>query len=119
MVHTLNHNSAFKSIPRSDNVFTIALDRAVELLAQGKTQTALKVLGKHPQDSEEVAIYDGRFGAYVQHGKIRATLPKGDTVDEITLERGTDCSESRQGRQPEKTVWPQGCRQTRSNKSCA
>jgi DNA topoisomerase-1 len=86
----LNHNSAFKSIPRSDNVFTVDLPRAIELLAQGKTQTALKVLGKHPQDDEEVAIYDGRFGAYVQHGKIRATLPKGDTVDEITLERGLE-----------------------------
>ena len=86
----LNHNSAFKSIPRSDNVFDIELARAVELLAQGKTQTTLKVLGKHPQDGEDVAIYDGRFGAYVQHAKIRATLPKGEIVDDISLERGLE-----------------------------
>lgn len=86
----LNHNSMFKSIPRSDSVFSIDLARAVELLAQGKSQVALKVLGKHPQDDAEVAIYDGRFGAYVQHGKIRATLPKGDTVEEITLERALE-----------------------------
>jgi DNA topoisomerase-1 len=86
----LNHNSAFKSIPRSDNVFSVDLTRAVELLAQGKTQSALRVLGKHPQDDAEVAIYDGRFGAYVQHGKIRTTLPKGDKVDDITLERGLE-----------------------------
>ncbi len=86
----LNHNSGFKSIPRSDNVFDIDLPRAVELLAQGKSQAALKVLGTHPQDGAEVAIYDGRFGAYVQHGKVRATLPKADTVDNLTLERGLE-----------------------------
>ena len=86
----LNHNSAFKSIPRSDSVFDIDLPRAVDLLAQGKSQAALRILGNHPQDNAEVAIYDGRFGAYVQHGKVRATLPKADRIEEITLERGLE-----------------------------
>lgn len=86
----LNHNGAFKSIPRSDSVFEVALDRAVELLSQAKGATALKVLGKHPQDGEEIAIYDGRFGAYVQHGKLRTTLPKTDSVDALSMERALE-----------------------------
>lgn len=86
----LNHNGTFKSIPRSDSVFDIELPRALELLAQAKTATALRVLGNHPQDNAEIAIYDGRYGAYVQHGKLRATLPKDEKVDTITLEQALD-----------------------------
>lgn len=86
----LNHNGAFKSIPRSDSVFDIDLPRALELLAQAKTATALRVLGNHPQDNAEIAIYDGRYGAYVQHGKLRATLPKDESVETVTLEQALE-----------------------------
>jgi DNA topoisomerase-1 len=86
----LNHNGAFKSIPRSDSVFDIELPRALELLAQAKTATALRVLGNHPQDNAEIAIYDGRYGAYVQHGKLRATLPKDESVETVTLEQALE-----------------------------
>jgi DNA topoisomerase-1 len=86
----VNHDGTFKSIPKTDSVFTIDLLRAVEVLAMAKGAQALRVLGKHPQDGEEVAIYDGRFGAYVQHGKIRATLGKSETVDGLEMERAVE-----------------------------
>jgi DNA topoisomerase-1 len=86
----LNHNGSFKSIPRSDSIFTIDLPRALEVLAMAKGRDALRVLGNHPQDGGEVAIYDGRFGAYVQHGKIRATLPRGEEVGTIEFERALE-----------------------------
>ena len=84
----LNHDGSFKSIPRTDSVFTIALPRALEVLAMVKD--ALRVLGQHPQDGAEVAIYDGRFGPYVQHGKIRATLGKSESVDSLELEKALE-----------------------------
>jgi DNA topoisomerase-1 len=71
-------------------VFSIALPRALEVLAMAKGKDALRVLGNHPQDGGEVAIYDGRFGAYVQHGKIRATLGKSESVEAIALERALE-----------------------------
>jgi DNA topoisomerase-1 len=86
----LNHDGTFKSIPKTDSVFTIDLPRAVEVLAMAKGKNALRVLGKHPADSEEVAIYDGRYGAYVQHGKVRATLGKSETVEGLSLERALE-----------------------------
>jgi DNA topoisomerase-1 len=86
----LNHDGSFKSIPRSDSVFTIALPRALEVLAMTKGKDALRVLGNHPQDGAEVAIYDGRFGAYVQHGKIRATLGKNESIDTIAFDRALE-----------------------------
>ena len=40
---------------------------------------ALKVLGKHPGDGQPVALYSGRYGPYVKHGKVNATLPDPST----------------------------------------
>jgi len=83
----LGHDGKFKSIPRSDSIFNIRLDRAVELLAQAKAgNTVLRTLGEHPDDKAAVEICRGRYGPYARHGKINATLPKDVSPDEITLE---------------------------------
>ncbi|MEO8342826.1 MAG: type I DNA topoisomerase, partial [Gallionella sp.] len=83
----VGHDGKFKSIPRADSIFDISLDRAVELLAQAREgNTVLRVLGDHPDDKTSVEICSGRYGPYVRHGKINATLPKGVSPDAITLE---------------------------------
>jgi len=83
----IGHDGKFKSIPRSDSIFDIRLERAVELLAQAREgNTVLRVLGDHPDDKVSVEICSGRYGPYARHGKINATLPKDISADEITLE---------------------------------
>lgn len=85
----IGHDGKFKSIPKSDSVFTIQMDRAVVLLAEARTSnTVLRELGVHPEDKKPVDVCNGRYGPYVRHGKINATLPKDTSVDEITLEEG-------------------------------
>ena len=85
----IGHDGKFKSIPRSDSIFDLRLERAVELLAQAREgNTVLRVLGDHPDDKASVEICSGRYGTYVRHGKINATLPKGVTPEEVTLEEG-------------------------------
>ena len=87
----IGHDGKFKSIPRSDSIFDIGLDRAVELLAQAREgNTVLRVLGDHPDDKASVEICSGRYGPYVRHGKINATLPKGVSPDAITLEEALE-----------------------------
>lgn len=87
----VNHDGKFKSIPRSDNVFDIALDRAVELLAQANSGPApIRELGTHPTADGAIAIYSGRYGPYVQHGKVRATLPKNQEPESVTLEEALE-----------------------------
>jgi DNA topoisomerase I len=79
----------YKSLGPEDDVLTVTLERAVELLKQAKGRggaTPLKELGKHPEDDQPVALYEGRYGPYVKHGKINATLPKDRNVEEVTLE---------------------------------
>jgi DNA topoisomerase-1 len=82
----ISHDGKFKSIPQSDSIFEISLDRAIELLAQAKdNNTVLRVLGDHPDDKSSVEICAGRYGPYARHGQINATLPKGVSPDEITF----------------------------------
>ncbi len=88
----IGHDGKFKSIPRSDSIFDIGLDRAVELLAQAKTggNTVLRTLGEHPDDKAPVEICSGRYGPYARHGKVNATLPKDISPEAITLEEALE-----------------------------
>lgn len=83
----VNHDGKFKSIPKSESVFSIDLAGAVNLLAQANTGPApIADLGAHPSSEGRIEVYAGRYGPYVQHGKIRATLPKSIAPEELTLE---------------------------------
>ncbi len=87
----VNHDGKFKSIPKSDSVFAIDLTRAVELLAQANSGPApIKELGEHPVAGGAIAVYSGRYGPYVQHGKIRATLSKSQEPETLTLEEALE-----------------------------
>ncbi|NEP87286.1 MAG: type I DNA topoisomerase [Okeania sp. SIO2C2] len=88
----------YRSLKAGDDVLTITLERALELLAQPKAKRVsrakaappLKDLGKHPEDGEAVGIYDGRYGPYVKHGKVNASLPKDTAVEDVTLEQAVE-----------------------------
>ncbi|MEO8384747.1 MAG: topoisomerase C-terminal repeat-containing protein, partial [Betaproteobacteria bacterium] len=54
------------------------------------TAGALRVLGKHPDDDQEISVYSGRYGPYVKHGKTNATIPDKDKADSITLEEAVE-----------------------------
>ena len=85
----VNHDGQFKSIPKDENVFDIALERAVALLKEPKSpggRGALRVLGKHPDDGQSVSLYSGKYGPYVKHGKVNATIPDKDAIDTFSLD---------------------------------
>ena len=85
----VNHDGQFKSIPKDENVFDIGLERAVALLAEPRSaggRGALRVLGKHPDDGQSVSLYAGKYGPYVKHGKVNATIPDKDAIDTLTLD---------------------------------
>ncbi|MEG4972162.1 type I DNA topoisomerase [Microcoleus sp. K4-B3] len=87
----------YRSIKPPDDVLTIELDRALEMLAQpkavrgsSKTATPLKELGAHPESGEPLNVYDGRYGPYVKHGDINASLSKDESVENFTLQRALE-----------------------------
>ena len=87
----LKHDGMFKSIPKVDNVHDIALTRAIQLLAEKKTGgMAGRALGAHPDDGRAVAVHSGRYGPYVKHGKINATIPPSADPAKLTLEEAVE-----------------------------
>jgi DNA topoisomerase-1 len=87
----LNHDGKFKSIPKDDDVLSIGMNRAVELLSQeskgrgGRQAAPGKEIGKHPETGEAVTLHDGKYGPYVKMGAINATLPKAIEPADVTL----------------------------------
>ncbi|HZR01731.1 MAG TPA: type I DNA topoisomerase [Burkholderiales bacterium] len=89
----VKHDTTFKSIPKSESVYDIALDRALELLAQPKAQRgggAGRDLGEHPIDHKMVSLMEGRYGPYIKHGNVNVTVPSDMDAAAVTLEDAID-----------------------------
>jgi DNA topoisomerase I len=87
------HDGDFRSLGKGDDVYTVDLARAVELLSQpkgGRGQRAavepIRTLGAHPRDGAPVNLFAGRYGPYVKHGEVNASLPKGVEPEAFTLD---------------------------------
>ena len=89
------HDGTYANLESVEDVFTIGLNRAVSVIAEktlkgkggrnGGTPAALKELGAHP-DGGSVTVRDGKYGPYVNWGKVNATLPKGKDPMAVSLE---------------------------------
>ncbi len=86
----LKHGDAYKSIRGDDDVLRIGLNRAVILLAEpskgGRRVPPGKTLGDHPADGAPVTVHSGRYGPYIRHGKLLASLPGGSDPDALTVD---------------------------------
>jgi DNA topoisomerase-1 len=86
------HEGKYATLDGPDEVFSVGINRAVDLLAKKKTRpgrgspSALKVLGDHPEGGK-VQIMSGRYGPYVKWNRINATLPKEADPQSMTLEQ--------------------------------
>jgi DNA topoisomerase-1 len=90
----VRHGSQYRSIPADEDVLAIGMNRAVALLAEPKAgrgaraaMKPLRTLGPHPDDGQPVEVYSGRYGPYVKHGKVNATLTNGLAPETVTLEQ--------------------------------
>ncbi len=73
----------YGSLDRDDDVLTVGINRAVDLLA--RKMANIRTLGTH-KDGQPVAVRKGRFGPFVQHGNTVANVPRGVAMEEVTLE---------------------------------
>jgi len=100
----LLHDGSYANLDSVDDVFSIGINRAVAILAEKKSRgagarskpAALKELGEHP-DGGVITVRDGRYGPYVNLGKINATLPKGTDPDSVTLEQAIALIDAKAG----------------------
>ena len=75
------------TIPKGTNTEALTMPDAIALLAAKASAAPAggKVLGEHTAGGP-ITLRDGRYGAYVSHGKVNATIPKGTALDTVTLE---------------------------------
>jgi len=89
----VKHGPKYKSIPSDESVLEIGMNRAVALLAEAKNPRGraaakpIRSIGNHPSDEAAVELYDGRYGPYVKHGGVNATVPRDIKPEELTLDQ--------------------------------
>ncbi|MFK8251094.1 type I DNA topoisomerase [Ancylobacter terrae] len=100
----------YANLDAGDDVLAIGLNRAIALIADKQSKgpggrrgaPAGRALGDHPEHGGAVTVRPGRFGAYVNHGKVNATLPKGMDPDSVTLEQALELINAKGGSAPVK-----------------
>src|SRR3954447_13451911 len=89
----VRHGAKYKSIPADESVLDIGMNRAMALLAEakaagrGRAAKPLRTVGAHPGDEAPIELYEGRYGMYVKHGGINATVPRDLKPEELTVEQ--------------------------------
>ena len=135
----IKHGTESRSLATEEEMFTITLAEAKELLAQPKPRgrgraaaaPPLKELGEDPATGKSMVIKDGRFGPYVTDGETNASLRRGDNVESITPQRGAELLAERRAAAPssrtkrttstakKKTTTPQKTSSTAKNATSA
>jgi DNA topoisomerase-1 len=105
----IQHDGKYASLSSPEEVFEVGLNRAVSLLAEKAASSrgrrganVIKELGEHPEAGGKVQILTGRYGPYVKHGKVNATIPKDREPEQVTMDEAVALIEARAGKAPAK-----------------
>jgi DNA topoisomerase-1 len=107
----VKHGDEFRSLEAADDVYTITLARALELLAaprrarrrQAATKTVLRDLGARPDSGAPVKLYEGRYGPYVSDGKTNASVPRGTDPAGVGLHEAMELIDARAAAGPSRS----------------
>ncbi|MGD8194271.1 type I DNA topoisomerase [Herbiconiux sp. P18] len=96
-----------RSLENEDLIFEIDLPKALELFAQPKygarrASSALKEFEADPVSGKPIRVKDGRFGPYVTDGETNATIPRGETVEEVDFDRAVQLLADKRAKGPAK-----------------
>ena len=99
----VQHGKTYASLEAGDDVFTIGLNRAVTLIAEKIAKGPRRrfgadpgrALGDHPSKGGPIVAKNGRYGPYVSHDGVNATLPADKTPETVTLEEAVALLDAR------------------------
>jgi DNA topoisomerase I len=114
----VNHGKVNATLPKGTDVAALTLEQAVAALAEKAAGGGGggRALGEHPKGGP-ISVRPGRFGAYVNWGKVNATIPKSTSPDEISLGEAIDLIEEREGRPSASRVKPTAKTKTPARKA--
>jgi DNA topoisomerase-1 len=92
------HDGKYANLPDVEEVFSVGLNRAVDLIAQkaagggrfGRSSTPIAAIKTFEHADGTISVRDGRYGPYVNQGKVNATLPKTVQPADVTLEQALE-----------------------------
>ena len=101
----LKHNDEFRSLESEEDVFTVDLDRAVEILrapkqSRRRQSTQKKVLKELTHEGSTIKLLSGRYGPYVTDGTVNASLPKTSNPDALTYAQALELLAARRDMAP-------------------
>ena len=100
----VQHGKTYANLDNGEDVLTIGLNRAVTLIAEKKPRPGKgrrfgadpgQPLGEHPQKGGPIVVKNGRYGPYVSHDGVNATLPNDKTPETITLDEAVALIDAR------------------------
>jgi DNA topoisomerase-1 len=103
----VQHGKTYANLTAGDDVLGVGLNRAVALIEEKRAKGPRRgrfgadpgrELGDHPDKGGPIVVKNGRYGPYVNHDGINATLPSDMTPDAITLEQAVGLIEARSAR---------------------
>jgi DNA topoisomerase-1 len=121
----IQHDGKYASLGGTEEVFEVGLNRAVSLLAEKAASSrgrrganVIKELGEHPEFGGKVQVLTGRYGPYVKHGKVNATIPKDREPEQVTMEEAVALIAARSAKGPagKKAVKKPARKSRKSNK---
>lgn len=95
----LRYQGNFYSL-KQDDVLEIGLNRAVTVIGEAPHKDPVIELGKHPDDKKPITQKSGRWGPFVQHGRLKANLPKGTDKDSVTFEMALELLAAKAAKDP-------------------
>jgi DNA topoisomerase I len=97
-----------RSLESEEQLFDITLEECLRLLAEpkrrgrGVAKPPLREMGDDPNTGRSMVVKDGRFGPYVTDGETNASLRRGDSVEDLTVDRAAELLQDRRDRGPVK-----------------
>ena len=99
----VRHGKIYANLDSPEEVFTVGLNRAVTLIAEKKAKGPRRrfgadpgrAVGDHPAKGGAIFAKKGRYGPYVSHNGVNATLPADKTPETITLEEAVALLDAR------------------------
>jgi DNA topoisomerase-1 len=85
----LKYDGNYTSLPKGENVLTVGMNRAVDLIARSKKKKKrgpIKTLGEHPDDGKKITVHTGRYGPYLKYGKQNVSLPNSVDPEDVTMD---------------------------------
>ncbi len=100
----VKHDKTYANLDANEDVLTVGLNRAVALIAEKRANPGKgrrfgadpgRALGEHPDKGGPIVVKKGRYGPYVSHDGVNATLPADITPEDVTIEQAVGLLEAR------------------------